>query len=285
MKGEGFLRFVSASVVPLIIIVPTAPVVLAQEEGPTTNQELAKKTQNPVADLISVPFQNNINFRTGPKGKTQNILNIQPVYPVSLNEEWNLITRTIVPLISQPPFFPGQKREFGLGDIQFTGFLSPKKPSKWIWGVGPVFQFPSATDDVLGTEKWAAGPSVVALRMQGPWVYGALINQLWSFAGDGDRPHVNQMLLQPFLNYNMPGGWYLTSAPIITANWQADGDNRWTLPIGGGIGKITRLGKLPVNVLVAGYHNIETPRTGADWQLRIQLQLLFPKKKQEALQE
>jgi hypothetical protein len=255
----------------------TAPVVLAGEEGEASEEELAKAVQNPVADLISLPFQNNMNFDVGPGGNTQNILNIQPVYPISLDEEWNLITRTIFPLINQPPLFPGADREFGLGDIQFTAFMSPAKSEGVIWGAGPVFQFPSATDDVLGAEKWAAGPSVVVLKMEGPWVYGALANNIWSFAGDDDRAHLNQMLIQPFINYNMDDGWYLTSSPIITANWKADSGNKWTVPVGGGIGKIMRLGKLPVNFQVAGYYNVESPRYGADWQLRLQLQMLFPK--------
>jgi len=265
------------SLVLIAAVIVTAPVVLAGEEGEASEEELAKQVQNPVADLISVPFQNNINFDVGPGGNTQNILNIQPVYPVSLDEEWNLITRTIFPLINQPPMLPGADREFGLGDIQFSAFLSPAKPKGFIWGAGPMFQFPSATDDALGAEKWAAGPSMVVLKMDGPWVYGALANNIWSFAGDDDRAHLNQFLIQPFLNYNMEDGLYLTSSPIITANWKADSGNKWTVPVGGGIGKITRLGKLPVNFQVAGYYNVESPRYGAEWQLRLQLQMLFPK--------
>ena len=248
----------------------------AQEDGDSAT-DLAKKTQNPVADLISVPFQNNINFETGPEGKTQNILNIQPVIPITLSEDWNLITRTIVPVIHQVPLFEGDNRLCGVGDTQFTAFFSPKKPNGWIWGVGPIFQFPTNSDDKLGKDKWAVGPSVVALKMEGPWVYGALWNQLWSYAGDSDSEQVNQMLIQPFINYNMPKGWYLVSAPIITADWVADSSNQWTIPIGGGVGRVTKIGKQPVNWQISGYYNVETPRNGADWQLRIQLQLLFPK--------
>ena len=277
MNSERFVRCFCVSLALIAAVIVTAPVVLAGEEGEASEEELAKQVQNPVANLISVPFQNNINFDVGPGGNTQNILNIQPVYPVSLDEEWNLITRTIFPLINQPAFLPGDDREFGLGDIQFSAFLSPAKPKGFIWGAGPVFQFPSATDDALGQEKWAAGPSAVVLKMDGPWVYGALINNIWSFAGDDDRAHLNQMLIQPFLNYNMEDGLYLTSSPIITANWKADSGNKWTVPVGGGIGKITRFGKLPVNFQVAGYYNVESPRYGAEWQLRLQLQMLFPK--------
>jgi hypothetical protein len=239
--------------------------------------ELAKKTQNPVSDLISLPFQNNTNFNFGPLEKTQNILNIQPVIPFHLNERWNLITRTIVPVISQPEIVPGDGSTFGLGDTTFTAFLSPAKPGKVIWGIGPVFLLPTATDEVLGTEKWGIGPSAVVLSMNGPWVYGALINNIWSIAGDDDRADVNQMLLQPFINYNLPDGWYIVSAPIITANWEADSGDQWTVPLGAGAGKVFMIGKQPVNASVHGYYNVEKPTYGADWTLRVQLQFLFPK--------
>ena len=176
----------------------------AEDDG-----DLAKKTQNPVADLISVPFQNNVNFGVGPQDDVQYILNVQPVIPFRLSEDWNLISRTIVPLIYQPELAPGVGEVFGLGDIQQSLFFSPAKPGKLIWGVGPIFQFPSATDDSLGQGKWGAGPTAVALTVHGPWVLGALINNVWSFAGDSDRRDVNQMLIQPFVNYNLPDAWYL----------------------------------------------------------------------------
>ena len=239
--------------------------------------ELAKKTQNPVADLISVPFQNNVNFGVGPHDDVQYILNIQPVIPFRLTENWNLISRTIVPLIYQPELAPGVGEVFGLGDIQESLFLSPAKPGKVIWGVGPIFQFPTATDDSLGQGKWGAGPTAVALTVHGPWVLGALVNNVWSFAGDSDRRDVNQMLLQPFVNYNLPDAWYVVTAPIITADWEADSDDRWTVPIGAGVGKIVRLGKLPVNAQASAYYNVIRPDNAAEWQLRIQIQLLFPR--------
>jgi hypothetical protein len=239
---------------------------------------LAKAAQNPVANLISVPFQDNINFDVGPGDDVQNVLNIQPVIPVHLSEQWNLITRTIMPVICQPELGPELPEQSGLGDIQFTAFLSPAKPGKWIWGVGPIFQFPSATDEVLGQGKWCAGPSAVVLRSEGPWLYGALINNVWSFAGHEDRGAVNQMILQPFVNYNLPEGWYVVSAPILTANWKADSDQRWVVPLGAGVGRIFKLGRQPVNAQVQGFYNVVHPDNGPDWQLRAQVQLLFPSK-------
>jgi len=242
-------------------------------------EELARAAQNPLASLISVPFQNNTNFDVGPEEDVQNVLNIQPVVPFNLNEKWNLITRTIIPVISQPGSSPDQSRKNGLGDIQFTSWASPKAAtaSGWIWGVGAVAQLDSASDDRLGAGAWGLGPTAVVLKSSGAWVFGGLINNIWSVSTD--RDDVNQMLIQPFINYNFPDkpGRYLTFAPIITANWEADSDNVWTVPLGLGIGQVTRFGKQPVNMQASVYYNVVTPDFGAKWQLRLQLQLMFPK--------
>lgn len=251
---------------------------LVQSSYADEDEDLAKKTQNPVSDLISVPFQNNIDFNIGPNDRTRNILNIQPVVPINLTKNWNLITRTIAPVIYQPDITSNSGGEFGLGDINMTLFLSPSKPGKLIWGIGPIISLPTATDKTLGTDKWSAGPSVVVLTTPGDWVIGTLVNNLWSFAGDDDRADVNQFLLQYFINYNFDGGWYLTSAPINTANWEQDNDNRWTIPLGGGGGKVFRVGKQPLNFQTQAFYNVEHPDTGAEWSLRLQLQFLFPKK-------
>jgi hypothetical protein len=238
---------------------------------------LAEAAQNPVANLISVPFQNNFNFGVGPNHATQWVLNVQPVIPLTLNDDWNLITRTVIPIINQPSPARGIPHAAGLGDINPSFFLSPAKSGKIIWGIGPTFTFPTASDPLLGAGKWSLGPAVVVLTIQGQWVVGALANQQWSYAGWGDKD-VSAMLIQPFINYNLPHGWYLSSAPIITANWKASADERWTVPIGGGIGKIVRLGKLPVNLQLQAFYNVVSPKEfGPDWQLRFQVQLLFPK--------
>jgi hypothetical protein len=253
------------------------------------SEELVKQTQNPVADLISVPFQNNFNFSAGPDHNHQvYLLNIQPVIPFHLTEEWNLITRTIMPVINLPSLAPGVGSAAGLGDINPTLFLSPAKSSELIWGVGPTFTLPTASDKLLGNGKFSLGPSLVGLRMQGPWVYGALMNNQWSVAGWGNG-HVNQMVLQPFVNYNLPDHWYLLSVPLITANWAAaHAGDIWTVPIGGGFGKLFRLGdvlpleghaiaKLPINTQLQAFGNVARPDAGAKWQLRFQFQFLFPK--------
>jgi hypothetical protein len=239
--------------------------------------DLVKQAQNPIANLISLPLQNNLNFGVGPGDDVQYVLNIQPVIPVAIGESWNLINRTIVPVVYQPSLGPGIGSEFGLGDVQYQGYFSPSKAGPLTWGVGAVMQFPTATDDVLGTGKWSAGPGFVALRSDGPWVYGGLINNIWSFAGDDDRADVNQMLIQPFVNYNFEHGWYLMTAPIITANWEASSDDRWTVPLGGGIGKLLKFGNQPVNISLQAYGYVERPAGGPEWGLRFQVQFLFPK--------
>ncbi len=241
-----------------------------------SNEELAKAAQNPVANLISIPFQNNFNFDIGPNHVTQYVLNFQPVIPISLSKDWNLITRTILPTINQPSPAPGVPSAFGLGDLNPTVFLSPAKASKLIWGAGPTMTLPTATDPLLGAGKWEAGPAVVLLTMQGPWVVGVLANNQWSFAGWGNQD-VNAMLVQWFVNYNLPHAWYLTTAPIVTANWKADSDNRWIVPLGGGVGKIFKIGKLPINAQLAAYVNAVRPPSGPTWQLRFQFQFLLPK--------
>jgi len=244
-------------------------------------EELAKLAQNPVGNLVSVPFQDNTNFNVGPQDdRTQNVLNIQPVIPFSLNQNWNLITRTIVPLIWQPEFAPSQGTTFGLGDIQLSTFVSPSNPSPsgLIWGAGAVVQMPTDTNG-LGNKNWGLGPTAVALHLQkgDPWVYGALANNVWSLSNDGRGGSYNNFLLQPFVNYNFPQGFYLTSAPIVTANWEIDNDDRWTVPLGGGVGKIFHLGRLPVNTQLSAYYNVVTPDDGADWSTRFQVQFMFPK--------
>ncbi len=241
---------------------------------------LAKAVQNPISDLISLPFQWNNNFDVGPLDKQQHVLNIQPVYPMSLNDDWNLITRTILPLISQPAFGPGQSRETGIGDIQFSAFFSPNKATSggWIWGAGPILQLNTASDDRLGQGTWGLGPAAVALKISGPWVYGGLLNNVWSVSEDAGRADVNQMLFQPFINYNFANhpGRYLTFAPIITANWEADRD-KWLIPLGLGIGQITKFGKQPVNLQASFYYNVERPDQAPQYQVRLQIQLMFPK--------
>jgi hypothetical protein len=256
-----------------IVVTVSGSLVCAQE---LDKSQLAKIAQNPLANVMSFPFQNNTNFGLGPNDRTQNVLNIQPVIPFQVGNVL-IITRTIVPVIYQPDIFSESGGTFGLGDLTLTAFFSPAKPGKILWGVGPVFQIPTATDEVLGSGKWGLGPSVLGLVMHGRWVVGALVYNLWSFTGDSDRDDVNSFLLQYFVNYNFDRGWYVSSSPIITANWNAPEDNKWTVPFGLGGGKVFRAGKLPMNVQGQVFYNVVSPDHGPSWTLRLQIQMLFPK--------
>lgn len=258
----------------------------AQSRPPTADpgsgEALRKAAQNPIASLISVPLQNNSNFGIEPGGRTQDILNIQPVIPLSVSKDWNLIVRWITPIVWQPLPAPAPAPEvgkYGFGDMQPSFFLSPKRTGKLIWGVGPVFQLPTATDTYLGQGKVGIGPTIVGLTQPGPWTIGALVNNVWSVAGSGGRPDVNQMTLQYFVNYNLKKGWYLGTQPIMTANWEATNGGRWVVPFGGGVGRVMRLGAQPVNLQLGFYGNAVHPANASPWSARVMFVLLFPKKK------
>jgi hypothetical protein len=267
---SGALAACLAVVLPLEAVAAGAPDPADREQD---TEALARAAQNPVADMISIPFQDNIGFGYGPANKdTQNVLNIQPVIPLHVTEDWNVITRTILPIVSQPSFTGGAGTT-GLGDLTVTAFLSPRSPGHLIWGVGPVASFPTATSPFTGSQStWGLGPSAVVLAMPGHWVLGVLVNQIWSVAGAS----ASQMLVQYFVNYNFEGGWYLTTSPILTADWNAAAGQQWVVPFGAGGGKIFRIGKLPFNGNVSAYYNAVRPDVGPEWTLRVQLALLLP---------
>ena len=266
-------------IAPRFLVASLAAAVAVPVCAALSEEELAKLAQNPVGNLISLPFQNNTNLNFGPEKGTQNVLNIQPVIPISVSSEWNIITRTILPVISMPPLGPGDDRTNGIGDTVFTAFLSPANPGEWIWGAGPVVQLPTNSNRELGNKNWGIGPSFVVLHLShgDPWVYGALMNNIWSVSSDKTGGSYSSGLIQPFVNYNFPSGLYLTSAPILTVNWKADHGEKWTVPLGGGVGKIFHFGALPVNTQLSAYYNVIRPELGGNWQIRAQVQLMFPK--------
>lgn len=265
----------------------------------SSTADLAKATQNPVANMISVPIQNNSNFGIGPWNRIQNVLNVQPVVPVKLGSKVNMIVRPIIPIINQPA--PGtadleslginadtpaylaavnlqqHAGVYGFGDISPQIFFTPSAPHKLILGVGPMLTLPSASGFVLGQGKFSMGPTVVVLAQPGHWTVGALVSNVWSIAGDSSRNDVNQMSLQYFINYNLKKGWVISSGPIIQANWQASPGKVWTVPVGGGLGRITKLGFQPVNISAQMYGNAVHPTAGSSWSLRLQIAFLFPK--------
>src|SRR5260370_27842238 len=233
----------------LVAVLALSPAVWGQQNPAVEDQTgaLQKATQNPVANLISVPLQNNTNFGVNPGYRNQDVLNIQPVIPIGISKDWNLLVRWITPIIYQPvPNAPGTETgEYGLGDMEPTFFMTPKKPGKLIWGVGPVFQLPTSTNSILGQGKLGIGPSTVVLTQPGHWTLGVLENNVWSVAGSGSRPAVNQFLMQCFINYNLQKCWYISMSPIITANWKASRGNVGTVPFGGAIGRITKFRAQP----------------------------------------
>ena len=240
--------------------------------------ELAKQLSNPVADLTSVPFQFNWDDNVGPaEDGTKTTLNFQPVIPVSISEDWNMISRTIVPVITQNDIFPGSGSQFGLGDTTPSLFFSPKAPtaSGWIWGVGPIFLIPTGTSDLLGTGKWGAGPTALALKQTSTgWTYGALVNQIWSFAGNDNRTNVNSTYLQPFLSKALGQGRTITVNAESTYNREA---GEWTVPLNLMYSKVTRWGKQLVSVQGGVRYYVEDPQSDSRWGLRVNITLLFPK--------
>lgn len=257
----------------LVLLTPSAA--RAQEASAAA---LARKAQNPIANMISVPIQNNTSFGIGSFDRTQNVTNIQPVIPTSLGS-WNLINRVIAPLMSQPDVTQESGSTFGLGDIVYQGFFTPASGGAVTWGIGPVVSLRTATNQVLGTGKWSVGPAGVVVAMVGKFVIGATAYNAWSFAGDSERGDVSAGVAQYFINYNLPNGWYLATGPLITVNWKATSGNKWTVPFGGGGGKIFALGKQKMNGQVQAFWNAVKPEAldGPDWTLRMQLQFLFPK--------
>lgn len=274
----------------LLLSLATGLPTTAQSPQPSADDTtaLAKATQNPIANLISVPLQNNSNFGIGAYNRTGDIFNIQPVIPTQLSDKLMLITRVIQPLVWQPDASQPTGGQAGIGDMNPTFFLSPANAGKLIYGIGPAFLLPTATSTQTGQGKFGLGPSVVALMQPGPWTLGVLINNLFSVAGSSHRPDVNQMLLQWFVNYNLKNGYYLASGPIVTANWNATGtidaatgDNvpggTWNVPFGGGIGQVRKLGPQPINWTVQFYGNAVHPQGASSWTFKFQLALLYPK--------
>jgi hypothetical protein len=268
------IRRSAARAVAALAMTAVCGVAAQAEDAP----ELAHLVENPIAEVVSVPLQNNLTFGVGPRDEAQNVLDIQPVVPFRVSQDWNVISRTIIPVVHEPALAPGMGSTDGVGDISLALYLSPAHTSRsLIWGVGPALTFPSASHDVLGQGKDSAGLSAVALTIQGHWLVGTLVTDVVSVAGQSDRRGVHQMVIQPFINYNLPQGWYLTSSPIITSNWQARSGQEWTVPLGGGVGRTLPLGKQALNTYVQAFGNATSPHDAGRWTLRVQVQLLFPK--------
>ena len=256
----------------IIILITVLSLMTTSLFAQKSEADLAKATQNPLAAMYSLPFQNNTTYGYGDFNRAQNVLNIQPVLPFSLSSKINIINRIILPVITQPSFTE-DKSSTGTGDISWSAWLSPSKASKIIWGLGPVMQIPTASSSEFGSGEFGIGPSFVALTMIDKWVAGIVTNNVWTF---GDKEE-NKFIFQYFINYNLPDAWYIVSAPIMTANWNASSNNRWVVPFGGGAGKVIKIGKLPININAQVFYNVVKPDGIGNWQSRVQVQFLFPK--------
>src|SRR5437016_2381064 len=254
--------------------------------------KLAKQLANPISSLISVPFQANEDFGYGPSHNGYKFtLNIQPVIPISISKDWNLILRTILPIVSQHDLFyvenipkhlgfAAQNRsQDGLSDTTQSFFLSPKKPGPFglIWGLGPAFLYPTGTHPLLGTGTFSIGPTFVGLKQEGPWTIGVLMNQLWSVAIEEHRKSVNQMFVQPFITYTTKTHTTFTLNTETTADWNASSDDgKWTVPVIFQISQILKIGKQPISIQIGGKYYADTPRYGPNWGVRLNFTLLYP---------
>lgn len=252
------------------------------DEKPSAKQgsdaDLAQELSNPIANLITIPIQVNYDRGIGPIDDGWKLqTNIQPVIPFSVNDNWNLITRTIMPVTYQKDIFPGSGSDFGLGDINMSLFFSPKKPTSrgLIWGVGPVLLFPTATEPLLGARKWSAGPALVALTVRGQWTLGLLANHLWSYAGDSDRQDISNTFMQPFVAYTWPNAWTFSFQSESTYNWETE---NWSVPFNIAISKLVRWGKLPVSLQAGVGYWLESPESGPEgFRFRLQANFVLPK--------
>jgi len=282
-------KLLSISLITLTILF-FATTGFAQEQEKTQELEsatadLAKKSQNPVGNMISVPIEywhyGNVDNSNG-----ANVIMIKPVYPVTFGKI-TLINRLIIPMVGisansgdfdlgevSGPFPDGKTT--GLSNIQYQGFFTKADPGKVIIGVGPAVEFPTNTNN-MGSSKWSAGPALVVLTMPGKWVLGALAQNIWSFAGPNDGADVNQLVFQYFVNYNFNKGWYFTSTPLLTADWDKESGNQWTVPVGGGVGRLVRFGKQPVDFKLQAFSNVVRPDVSPTWSMLFAIKLLFPK--------
>jgi hypothetical protein len=256
---------------------------LAQEKSGSqqgSDADLAQELSNPIADLITVPIQINYDRDIGPMDDGWKLqTNIQPVIPLKMGEDWNLITRTIMPVIYQDDIFPGSGSDFGLGDINMSLFFSPKEPTSGglLWGAGPVLLFPTATESLLGGKKWGAGPALVGLTIRGPWTIGMLANHIWSYAGDSDRQDISNTFVQPFVAYTWPSAWTVSVQSETTYNWETE---KWSVPVNAAVSKLVRWGRLPVSLQAGVGYWAESPDGGPEgFRFRLQLNFVLPKPK------
>jgi hypothetical protein len=258
------------------IIVTAAPCFAQTSDN---KEKALLDAENPIATRISVPFQSNTYFSSGPLEKTGNVVIIQPIVPTKLTRDWYLITRWVTRVVYVPRRSPDHDSAFGLGNLQPEFYFSPAHTGKVVWGVGPKLYLPTATSDELGINRMGGGFAAATVATNGPWIIGIIAHNVW--AGSGNE-RVDQMTLSPFVYFHVKDGWYFVSSPVITSNWAATSSGRWTVPLGGGIGRLFNIDKQPVNTRIQVLHNAARPDFGPSWQLQVQVQFLFSKHSNEA---
>lgn len=251
----------------------------AQDKSSTTEAAaLAKETANPLSTVTSLPFQFNFNFGLGEYNRAQTVINVMPAIPFRLSDKFNVINRIILPVISQPDVSQESGGTFGIGNINYSMFLTPAKTGKIIWGVGPAVNIPTRTNDILGSPQFGIGPSVIALMMPGNWAFGLTANNVWSY-NNADAAPMNALFSQIFIVYTFPSAWFVQMMPTITSNWNAPSGQQWSVPLGANMGKVVVFGKQPIKFLGGGSYYAVSPDAGPKWQLFFQTVFLFPKKK------
>jgi hypothetical protein len=270
----------SATVLGLMVSAVLALSAHAQQAGTPaqsppsvmTDQELAISVHNPFEDFVKVPVQSTTGFQLGPHHKVGDSVNIEPLLPFSLNADWDLFARPSLTVT----YAPTPHEQSGLEDLETSFFLTPHNAATWIWGVGPIFQFPTASSSELGTGLWSAGPTAALVYTEGPWFGAILAYHLMSFAGNHDRGSLNQTYLEPEISYNFESGWYVQCDPAITYDWTADTANAWTIPIGADIGKAFKMGSRDLSLEVGAYDLVKRPDGAPQWIARITVTFLFP---------
>jgi len=280
-------RALAAAICGVLITAP-AGVCRAQSETDSAKAvrhckaeaSLAKAAQNPVANMVSLPLQWNYTSGGGLDSSTALVLNVEPVLPLPIGEHWLIVSRTVVPFVSLP--LPNGRQSSGIADIQEQAYFTAAKPQKITWALGPVFSFPTATNYLARTGQWGMGPTAVVLAMPRQWVIGVLVNNIWRIGGEAHGEVLNTFTLQPFINFNLPRAWAISTAPLITSNWSAPDDDRWTVPIGLGISKVTHIVEQPLNLELQYYHNVEHPRRAGSNEVRFAVAALWPTAAAEA---
>jgi hypothetical protein len=272
--NQGMTRLLARTALIALIVPAALPTVAADDAA-----DLAKQLSNPVAALISVPLQYNYDSNIGPaRDGERSTINIQPVIPIELNDDWNLISRTILPITFQNEIYPGAGSQSGTGDVLASAFFSPKKPTAggWIWGAGPALLLPTGSNRLLTADKWGVGPTALVLKQQNGWTYGALVNHIWSFAGNSNRADVSSTFLQPFLSYGTPTAWTFGINVESSYDWE---NEQWSVPLNVSVSKVTHFGTQLVSVGGGLRYWVDSPDSGPhDIGFRVVITLLFPQK-------